>query len=70
METSVKQNHPVFTVKEAADYLRLSEMTILRLAQKGTIPGSKIGRQWRFSREVLINLVNDREIMRRVDLRK
>lgn len=70
MESPVKPNHPVFTLKEAADYLRLSEMTILRLANQGFLPGAKIGRQWRFSKDVIINLINNREILRRVDLRK
>jgi len=51
---SPNQN-PVLTVKDAALYLSLSEMTILRLANQGIIPGWKIGRQWRFSREVLID---------------
>ncbi len=49
-----KNQNPVLTVKDAAEYLNLSEMTILRLANQGLIPGWKIGRQWRFSREVLV----------------
>lgn len=48
----------IFTVKDAASYLRLSEMTILRLANKGFIRGTKIGRQWRFSKESILDLVN------------
>lgn len=44
---------PALTVKDAAAFLSLSEMTILRLANQGIIPGWKVGRQWRFSREIL-----------------
>ena len=38
------------TLKEAADYLRLSEKTVSRMAQEGRIPGQKLARQWRFQR--------------------
>ncbi len=54
----------ILTVKEAADYLRLSEMTILRLAGRGRIPGAKIGRQWRFEKEAILNLVKHPEVLR------
>jgi excisionase family DNA binding protein len=58
----------VFTAKEAAQYLRFSEATILRLANQGFIPGSKIGRQWRFSRESILNLVKSPEPKAKVTL--
>jgi len=58
MDASVKANESVLTLKEAADYLRLSEMTVLRLANQGRLPGAKIGRQWRFSKEVILKLVH------------
>lgn len=37
------------TVKELAEYLKLSEVMIYKLAQKSEIPASKIGSAWRFS---------------------
>lgn len=37
------------TVKELAEYLKLSEVMIYKLAQKGEIPASKIGSAWRFN---------------------
>ena len=70
METSVKENHHVLTVKEAAAYLRLSEMTILRLANQGFITGAKIGRQWRFTREAILSLLKHPEILKRMELRR
>ena len=35
-------------VKELAEYLKISEMMVYKLAQKGDIPASKIGSNWRF----------------------
>lgn len=38
----------VLTTKELADYMKLNEKTILKMAQKGELPGVKVGNQWRF----------------------
>jgi len=43
----------VMTLSEVAEYLQLSEKTILRLCQRGGIPGAKIASQWRFMRTVI-----------------
>ena len=43
----------LMTVKEVADYLKLNYMTVYKLAQKGRIPASKIGGNWRFKKELL-----------------
>ena len=39
------------TVKEIAQYLKLSTDLIYKLAQQGRIPASKVGSAWRFKRE-------------------
>jgi excisionase family DNA binding protein len=39
------------TVKEVAEYLKLSTMMVYKLAQDGKIPSVKIGRVWRFERD-------------------
>ena len=57
----------VITTTEAAKYLRVSKTTVLRLAKQGLIGGSKIGRQWRFSRNAIMNLINHSEFMQRVE---
>lgn len=49
-ETSADE---VMTVKEVANYLRLAESTVYRLAKKGSLPGRKLGGNWRFSRKNL-----------------
>jgi len=51
----------VFTARDAATYLRFSEATILRLAKQGIIPGAKVGRIWRFSRETILHLLKHPE---------
>jgi excisionase family DNA binding protein len=40
----------VFTVEEAASYLRVSRQTIWRLIRAGTLPAGKVGRAWRIRR--------------------
>lgn len=40
----------IMTVKEVADYLRVTEKTIYRLLDQGSIPATKVGRQWRFAK--------------------
>ena len=52
-ETSSPQTAvpPMMNVEEVADYLRVAPATIYRLAQQGKIPGAKVGRSWRFSKE-------------------
>jgi excisionase family DNA binding protein len=41
------------TAEEVAQYLRVCEATVYRLASQGRIPAARIGRSWRFSREML-----------------
>ena len=38
---------------EAAEYLRLSRITILRRLKAGKLPGVKIGKEWRLSKAAL-----------------
>jgi PTS system nitrogen regulatory IIA component len=50
-------NSEVLTVQEVANYLRIDIRTVYRLAKKGDIPCIKIGRQWRFNRDDIKELV-------------
>lgn len=50
-------NSEVLTVQEVADYLRIDIRTVYRLAKRGDIPCKKIGRQWRFNRDDIKELV-------------
>jgi excisionase family DNA binding protein len=41
-------NEEILTLKEVADYLKLTEKTAYRLAAEGKLPGFKVGGAWRF----------------------
>lgn len=49
----------VLTAEEAADLLRVSTKTVLTLARDGALPGTKVGRAWRFLRTDLVAYVHD-----------
>jgi len=51
----------IMTPREAAEYLSLNVRTIYRLANKGKLPGHKVGRSWRFKKDVLDNWLSARE---------
>ncbi len=38
------------TIREVADYLKITEKTAYRLAAAGDLPGFKVGGSWRFRR--------------------
>lgn len=38
-------------INEVADYLQISKENVYKLAQRGGIPASKVGGQWRFKRK-------------------
>ena len=43
----------IMTTKELAVYLRLHQITICKLSKEGKIPSIRIGRAWRFDKEVI-----------------
>jgi excisionase family DNA binding protein len=47
----------MMTVREVAEFLRLKEATVCRLASEGQLPGLKIGKSWRFDMGALERLV-------------
>ena len=44
----------VMTLDEAARLLRVHPQTVKALARAKTIPGRKVGRAWRFSKQALL----------------
>ena len=46
----------VLTVKEVASYLRVSRVTVWRWCQRGVIPASQVGRNWRIRRGDVLQL--------------
>jgi len=43
----------VFTIDDLVVYLKLPKSTVYKLAQEGKIPGQKVGKHWRFSKETV-----------------
>lgn len=43
----------VLTVDELAVYLKVSRSTLYKLLAEGKVPGQRVGRHWRFSRDAI-----------------
>ncbi len=54
----------IMTIREVADYLKLTEKTAYRLAAEGKIPGFKVGGSWRFRRSEIEGWI-DRMVSRK-----
>jgi len=52
----------ILTIKEVAEYLKLSEKTAYRLAAEGKLPGFKVGGSWRFKTEDVHKWIEDQKI--------
>lgn len=54
MARSRRQNHhpsvtpEVMTISDLAVYLQVSRSSLYKLVQRGSVPGHKVGRHWRF----------------------
>lgn len=53
LEDAVRKNE-LLTVKEVADYFRVSRVTMWRWCQQGLVPAFQIGRIWRIRRADLL----------------
>ena len=51
-------NDQILTLKEVAEYLKLTEKTAYRLAAEGKLPGFKVGGSWRFRQSDIENWIN------------
>lgn len=43
----------ILTIEEVARYLKMKPQTIYKWAQEGQIPGTKLGKEWRFRKQLL-----------------
>jgi excisionase family DNA binding protein len=50
----------IMTPSEVAALLKIHLKTVYKLAEKGVIPGNRIGRSWRFSRNDVLELVSSK----------
>ncbi|MES9903988.1 MAG: helix-turn-helix domain-containing protein [Sedimenticola sp.] len=46
-------SNQVLTVKEVAEYLKVNDRTVYRMAASGKIPAFKVGASWRFKLQEL-----------------
>jgi excisionase family DNA binding protein len=51
--SQIVANHEVFTLEEAASYLRVSPEAAEQLAARGAVPARRIQDEWRFLRSAL-----------------
>lgn len=50
-------DNDILNLDQAIDFLGVSEKTLIKLLREEHIPARKIGREWRFSRQALINWI-------------
>jgi excisionase family DNA binding protein len=51
----------VLTPEEAAELLRSDAATVIAMAEDGTLPGRKVGDDWRFARSALLRWLSGEE---------
>ena len=48
-------NKEILNLQEVCELLNVSEKTMIKLLKEENIPARKIGREWRFSKQAVIN---------------
>lgn len=43
----------IMTMDELAEYLKISKSTLYKLAVESKLPGTKIGKRWRFHKDAI-----------------
>lgn len=55
-----KQKHDnIMTIDDLAKYLKLSTSTLYKLCAEGKVPGTKVGRHWRFRKDIIDNWLGE-----------
>lgn len=49
----------ILTVSELAKYLKLSRAKVYQMAQRGELPGTKLGTHWRFRKDLIDHWLED-----------
>lgn len=55
----------ILTIKEVADYLKVAEKTIYRLAGNKKLPGFKVGGIWRFRKSEVDHWIDNQSVENR-----
>jgi excisionase family DNA binding protein len=53
IRTETREEQEILTLAELAQFLKISEKSIVRMAQRSEIPFAKIGSQWRFKKTMI-----------------
>ena len=53
----------IWTVHEVAEYLRMSEAKVYRLAKKQQLPVIRIGKAWRFRKDLLDDWLSQHTVL-------
>ena len=50
----------LLTASQVAEILQWNRFTVVKKAEKGEIPGFKLGREWRFRQEDLLRWIDEK----------
>ena len=67
---STKKSFTIMTVHEVAKYLRVSEAKVYRLVKQRAIPVVRLGKTWRFRRDLLDNWLSESAVSSMKSLEK
>jgi len=52
----------IFDIESLSKYLGISTRTVYRLVEKKELPGSKVGRQWRFEKTAIDQWLKEKRV--------
>ncbi len=61
MALAQEEKREILDVEGAAELLGMGEEAVRRLSRLGRIPGRKVGKEWRYSRERLLRWIGGEE---------
>ena len=54
----------LLTLDELSEYLKVSKSSLYKLVQAGKVPGTKVGKHWRFRKETIDRWLDEKEKQR------
>ena len=57
----MSQQDEVMTLKETADFLKVSPLTIRKIMKEAKLPGHRMGRKWIFLRSEIIDWIKEKK---------
>ncbi len=55
----MSKKQDILTIDELSKYLKIPKSTVYKLCQEGKVPGQKVGRHWRFHKEVIDSWIKE-----------